>query len=311
MVNNIGDDLIDFITLDLSEIEAGLEIGDRNRIYDMAETLDGRHRYVYFFLVGELNNIFADESMPEIEKIILANGVLNDLIVYQKRFAYALNLCLDIDNLPKYTMAEKFIGFITLYPEYSQFILKTSLAISPTYKGNLDFDKVETINRKDETDTKKLLKLIHSDYKSGVSLARYTIIENLHEMLYFEFTEMLKQGLQVKKCKLCGRYFILRNKHETDYCGRIYRGKRTCKKVGAKQSYNERVAADPVLQKYQQIYKRYFARTADGVKPFEKYPESKFYNLSFSEWSKIAKDMRRRYLNGEITEGELIEGIEG
>ena len=183
------------------------------------------------------------------------------------------------------------------------------MAVSPTHKGKLDFDKVHHINKK-ETDTKELLRLIHTDHE-GVSLASYTIIQSLHEMLFFEFAEMLKQGLQVKKCGLCNRYFILQSKHETEFCDRIYRGKRTCKQVGAKKAFNERVAADPVLQEYQRIYKRYFARCANGNKPFEKYPGSKFYNISFSDWSKIANELRQQYCNGKIDGDVLIGGVQG
>ena len=217
-----------------------------------------------------------------------------------------MNFCLDVDNLPDYTISEKFIGFATAFPEYGQFVFKTSLAVSPTYKGKLDFDKVRYINKK-EADTKELLRLIHTDHE-GVSLASYTIIENLHEMLFFEFTEMLKQGLHVKKCGLCGRYFILQSKHETEFCDRIYRGKRTCKQFGAKKTFNERVAADPVLQEYQRIYKRYFAR---GSMPFENHPNSKFYGLSRKEWSKIANELRQKYCAGEITGEALIDDVQG
>jgi hypothetical protein len=218
-------------------------------------------------------------------------------------------MCLDVDNLPHYTISEKFCGFHTVYPEYANFVFKTALAVTPTHKGKLDFDKVESINKK-EVDTKELLRLIHTDHE-GVSLASYTIIENLQEMLYFEFTEMLKQGLQVKKCKLCNDYFILRNKHETDFCDRIFKGKRTCKQVGSKKVYEKRVAGDPVLKEYQRIYKRYAARCANGDKPFEKFPKSKFYNISLTEWRQLAVELRQKYCNGEISGAALIDGVRG
>jgi hypothetical protein len=183
------------------------------------------------------------------------------------------------------------------------------MAVSPTYKGRLDFDKVEAINKR-EVGTRKQMELIHSDHE-GVSLTSYTVIESLHEMLFFEFTEVIKQGLRAKKCRLCGRYFILPNRHDADYCGRSYKNKRTCKQSGAKIAYDERTANDQYLKKYQQIYKRYYARCYDGNRPFENYPDSKFYNLSFREWSKIANELRRKYLAGEVSGNAFIDGIEG
>ena len=316
---SIGGGLIDFITLDLSGISAELDVMFsetslsfeklKDKFFDLAESLDGKHRYLFFFLIGELNNIFTDKTLPDEQKIKLVYEIFTNLIRYQERFDFGVHLCLDVDNLPNYTISEKFVGFTVAFPEYSQFVFKSSLAVSPTYKGKLDFEKVRCINKK-EVDTKELLRLIHTDHK-GVSLASYTIIENLREMLFFELTEMVKQDLRVKKCRLCNRYFILQNKHETEFCDRLYRGKRTCKQFGTKKSFNERVAADPVLREYQRIYKRYFARCAYGDKPFEKYPDSKFYNISFAEWSKLAAELRQKYRNGEITGDTLIEGVQG
>jgi hypothetical protein len=45
--------------------------------------------------------------------------------------------------------------------------------------------------------------------------------------------------------------------------------------------------------------------------PFEKYPKSKFYNISLSDWSKIACGLRQKYRAGEITGEELIDGVQG
>lgn len=49
----------------------------------------------------------------------------------------------------------------------------------------------------------------------------YYLIEYLDEMLYFEFTEMLKNGQLVKCCKLCNRYFVLTDKRKRDFCDRL------------------------------------------------------------------------------------------
>ncbi|WP_408606572.1 DUF6076 domain-containing protein [Anaerovirgula multivorans] len=70
-----------------------------------------------------------------------------------------------------------------------------------------------------------------NSYSSGAAFAYY-LIEYLDEMLFFEFTEMLKNRQYVKRCKLCGRYFVLTDKRKRDFCDRPYTGKRTCKQVG-------------------------------------------------------------------------------
>lgn len=312
---HIGIGLIDFITLDMTEFKQEIKKANakkaltyddmRNLIFDLAEFFKGKHDYVYFFLIGKLNRIFEEEVLAQMQ-FERCFEEFQSIMELHKTFGFGVNLCLDIENLREYSMSEKFVGFVTRYKKYTDFAFKTGFRISPTYKGKLDFDIVKAINRKDKSDKRTLLKAVHRDAK-GVSLAGYTLIESLDEMLYFEFIELLKQGLQVKRCKLCDKYFILTSKHDTDFCDRIYKRHRTCKQVGAKKTYNERVKDDPVLQEYQRIYKRYFAR---GDMPFNKNPNGRFFGMSFREWAKIATEMRKKYLSGEISGEELVAGVD-
>lgn len=313
---HIGMGLIDFITLDVSEYEQALQKANagltlayddmRNHVFDLADFFKGKHDAVYFFLIGKLNAVFAEETYAD-KQFERCFDELFSVLILHRTFSFGVHLCLDIDNQTQYTMPEKFVGFVTQHERYNNFILKTGVKITPTYKGKLDYEMVKSINKKTITDTKVQLRAIHRE-QEGVSLASYTLLETLEELLYFEFIELLKQGLQVKKCKLCGRYFVLTNKHNADFCDRVYRGHRTCKQVGAKKNHTETVAADPVLQEYQRVYKRYYAR---GDMPFDGDPDNRFYGMTRREWAKMATDMRKRYLKGEIGGEELIEGMRG
>lgn len=71
--------------------------------------------------------------------------------------------------------------------------------------------------------------LLQEIFREGVTLMPYYLIEYLDETLFFEFTEMLKNGQYVKRCKLCGRYFVLADKRKRDFCDRPYKDRRTCK----------------------------------------------------------------------------------
>ena len=132
---NIGGGLIDFITLDLSGINSALDLMTglsfeqlKDKFFDLAETFDGKHRYLFFYLIGELNHIFTDTALTDGKRIRLAHNVFMNLLRYQERFDFAVHFCLDADNLPGYTIAEKFIGVATAYPEYGHFVFKSSLA---------------------------------------------------------------------------------------------------------------------------------------------------------------------------------------
>lgn len=153
------------------------------------------------------------------------------------------------------------------------------------------------------------LAAIHSDRK-GVSLLGYYLIEDLEEMLFFEFFEMLKQGLVAKKCKLCGRYFIMPDTRRRDFCDRIYKDGKTCKEVGGKILYNKRVENDTTLQKYNTEYSKMVSRyyRAEGKLDSE-FSGKDMTKEEFKKWSKKAKQALRDYMAGEITAEELLEKI--
>jgi hypothetical protein len=311
----MGDGLIDFITLNLGEFENKMKKAFskmktaayedmREQIFDIVELLKGKHTYVAFFLVGAINNIFADEKNKDTH-IQNCFSEFYTVLALHEIFKSGVSNCLDVDVLPEYTMMEKYRLFTFMNRTYGVFPLKTTFEIVPSYNGKMDFSVVENINRKNITGDQELLKAIQRDSK-GVNLVSCTIIETLEQMLYFEFIELLKQGSNVKKCKLCGQYFILPNQHETYFCDRIHSEKRTCKQVGTRKDYSEKVANDPILQEYQRIYKRYYSR---GKMPFEKNPNGKFYGMSLKDWSALATKLRTRYNRGEIIGEELIVEI--
>jgi rRNA maturation endonuclease Nob1 len=99
--------------------------------------------------------------------------------------------------------------------------VQTGFAVAPVKKGALDYKKVAEIHRENITDTRQTLEAIHED-RSKVSLLPYYLIQSLDEMLFLEFMEMLKRGIQVKRCRLCGRYFELIDKRKREYCEREY-----------------------------------------------------------------------------------------
>lgn len=73
--------------------------------------------------------------------------------------------------------------------------------------------------------------------------------------------------------------------------------------------YQNKIAADPVLQEYERIYK---ARHAQMERDEQK--ESTAENISrtklaFLAWSKKAKELRKEYLAGEISGEYLMEKL--
>ena len=58
--------------------------------------------------------------------------------------------------------------------------------------------------------------------------------ETIEDILELEFTKMLEAGVRFRKCKRCGRYFIMKGNYDTNYCDSIAPGEtRTCQELAA------------------------------------------------------------------------------
>lgn len=54
---------------------------------------------------------------------------------------------------------------------------------------------------------------------------------------------MIEHNIRIKKCKNCGKYFVLKGDYSTDYCDRIPDGEKfTCKKLAAMKARKKKSA---------------------------------------------------------------------
>ena len=98
-------------------------------------------------------------------------------------------------------------------------------------------------------------------------------------------------------CANCGRFFMPRGGYDVEYCDNPAPGEtdKTCKEVGARNTFARRVKDSPALQLFQRAYKTHHARIRSGHMTKE----------SFAIWSARAMDLRDACLNGKITLEEL------
>ena len=124
---------------------------------------------------------------------------------------------------------------------------------------------------------------------------------SLEEMLFLEFEKMLELDMQIKRCKNCNRYFILKGNYQTEYCDRIPEGEtQNCQSISAAAKYAQKVKENPALAIFNRAYKRYHARLKVGsVKPD-----------AFKKWRYEAVVMRDRCLDGDIMANEFEEWLD-
>ncbi len=322
---HIGEGLVSFCELDLTSLEeklkelAGIPLTStnyniiRNGIFDAAELLKDKHDYVFFFLVGALNNILTtpvyfqdDIEARRLEHLQSCFAILEDVSTMQDIFQYALHFCLDKDNLSDRSASERLVGLYFQFPDLSKFTVQTGFAVAPVKKGALDYMKVREMNDQGITDTKQTLDVIHDD-RSKVSLLPYYHIQVLDEMLFFEFMEMLKRGIQVKRCKLCGRYFVMIDKRKREYCGREYENRKSCREIGPLLRYEQLLEADTYLQKFETEYNKIYSRfyRADGKLGSERSGKD-MTREEFRAWSEAASKAKADYRKRLITGDEMM-----
>lgn len=124
---------------------------------------------------------------------------------------------------------------------------------------------------------------------------------SISQILELEFTKMLEQNVRFRKCKRCGKYFIMKGNYDTNYCDRIAEGEtRTCLELAAIENYKAKIANNKAIPIYNKYYKRYAARVkVRQIKEDE-----------FKKWKYQAMSKRDECSDGKITPEEFIEWME-
>lgn len=121
------------------------------------------------------------------------------------------------------------------------------------------------------------------------------------DVLALEFSKMLESGTRIRKCRRCGKYFLMKGNYDTQYCSRIAPGEtRKCNELAAKENYKRKAESNLALNVYSKYYRRYSARLkVNQIKEDE-----------FKKWRYAAIMKRNECTDGKITIEELIDWME-
>ena len=119
---------------------------------------------------------------------------------------------------------------------------------------------------------------------------------DIYDLIDFYVRECVKREVRMRVCKNCLRYFVVTGKASTEYCGRICDSKgRTCREMGAINTWTQRKQGDDVFKEYRREYKKRFARINAG-----KLTKSAFY-----AWSEEARRKKEDCDGGVISPEEF------
>ena len=120
--------------------------------------------------------------------------------------------------------------------------------------------------------------------------------KDIYDLIDFHVRECVKREVRMRVCKNCLRYFAVTGKASTEYCDRVCDSKgRTCREIGAINTWTQRKQGDEVFKEYRREYKKRFARINAG----------KLTKSSFYAWSEEARKKKEDCDNGAITPEEF------
>lgn len=108
--------------------------------------------------------------------------------------------------------------------------------------------------------------------------------DRLIDFVYVEFMKGIQKGFIPKRCAICGKWFLQTPGASYSYCTNIAPGEErlTCREIGAKSSFREKVRNNEVWRVHQRAYKKYFSRVRKG----------RMSKAEFERWGRMAESLR-------------------
>ena len=120
--------------------------------------------------------------------------------------------------------------------------------------------------------------------------------KDIYDLIDFHVRECVKREVKMRVCKNCLRYFAVTGKASTEYCGRVCDSKgRTCREMGAINTWTQRKQGDEVFKEYRREYKKRFARINAG----------RLTRSAFYAWSEEARKKKEDCDSGVISPEEF------
>ena len=125
--------------------------------------------------------------------------------------------------------------------------------------------------------------------------------DGIFDVLDYCVRACIMEEYPARRCKNCGKWFILTGHQGLEYCNRPFDDKgHTCRDVGAGLTWEKRSRDDKPFMAYRKEYKKRFARIKAG----------RITNEEFLSWGERARTKKRACDVGEITLDEFREWLE-
>ena len=133
--------------------------------------------------------------------------------------------------------------------------------------------------------------------------ALYTI-KNAVSLLAFEFAHILHEDVIIRKCKNCGKYFVVTGRKDTVYCDNPSPGHegKTCREIGAQVTRANKEKSDETTREYRKLYMRLKMQS-------NRHPKDDTLRDKVDKLVLEGKKSRDKLESGEITAEEYMEWL--
>ena len=282
--------LLRFLNADLSNYEMANKTFFYSYGFEILKDLDKDYKFELSSNYGSNENYLKATAK-------IFEDLQENLIDLQQELIKAVTYIYNLNNnneLEKYTYTERYAVYLIkrmgkLHTYYkNDFIMRDSYSKKyQEFSNKNEYDILESLH------TKNMFLSMSDTHKSNdLSSVCYAILDELSKT----------PNYPIKKCQNCGMYFIPTSKVDEIYCDYPKENSKTCRDLGAFQSYTERLKQNKAMGEYRRTYQQKFMQV-------RKNKENKELSKDFETWKKQAKEKFNLMKKGKLTENEVHEWI--
>lgn len=316
-IKPIGKDLVDFLNMDLEWYEDNLEslknilLGERIPFHFKTHAFESfsisyaQENFIYAVyvhnpVIAEINTILT-QVYSGINMRILPSTfkrwyqMAYNYIHLQKKYKKFVSYIFNLDKKRFVNHQQAILKANDDFPSMIHTEIKKAITSVPMTKGKFDLNYIKELNNSNLS----LIEISQKAFDDAVNFgtAFMTKITSLKEGLYYEFSELVKNGYRIGKCKSCGRYFLITTKRNIEYCKHKNENGQTCAQNAAKEKHNESLK-DPYLRDYNHklsaTYQNYY-RAKDLAE--EELTGSELAYSEYADWCEKATKLRKNYIS--------------
>ncbi len=282
--------LLRFLNADLSNYEVANKTFFYAYGFEILRDLDKDYKF-------ELSSNYGsnEDYLKATTKIF--EDLQENLVDLQQELTKAVTYIYNLNNnskLEKYTYTERYAVYLIkrmgkLHTYYkNDFIMRDSYSKKyQEFSNKNEYDILESLH------TKNMFLSMSDTHKSNdLSSVCYAILDELSKT----------SNYPIKKCQNCGLYFIPTSKVDEIYCDYPKENSKTCRDLGAFQSYTERLKQNKAMGEYRRTYQQKFMQV-------RKNKGNKELTKDFETWKKQAKEKINLMKKGKLTENEVYEWV--